>query len=130
MLRYALLFAVLPMAAGAAWAQADATSSSSFSIQVTIPPLGAASAAQDAGAVGGWTVFSPSGGLMVDDQSGAEQITIYHSDANRFRVTTPDGQALPAQRRTNDRGLTALQFNTLGLGARDRSRPNLIIAGF
>jgi hypothetical protein len=91
----------------------------SFSLEVTLPPLGAAQAAQDAGAVGSWTVLTPAGGLMIAG-SGESGLTIYSADANRFRLMTQDGTIVPPLARKETSGLTAQSFGGAEVGGQSR----------
>ncbi len=128
-MRFMSVSASLAFAAALATGAAHAQDSGSFSIQVNIPPLGAAMAAQDAGAVGSWTVTSPAGGLMIGADADHERLIIYRADTNRFDLVTFDGRSLPVERRTESRGLTALEFDRTMLGANGESRVGLVIVG-
>ncbi len=102
---------------------------SSFTIQVTIPPLGAAQSAQEAGAVGSWTVLSPGGGLMIAPPSSDNGLTIYRNDSNRFSLRAPDGRVLTPNAQSSNRGLTALHFGNPDRGGQGAGRPLVTIAG-
>lgn len=111
--------------AAPAWSQ----DTGSFSLQVTIPPLGAAQTALDAGAAGSWTVLTPGGGLMIAAPASGEGLTIFRSDSNRFSLFSGDGRLLKPDALTRNRELTALHFGTTGLPDNERERQRFVISG-
>lgn len=115
------------VAALALYTPAHAESSeASFRITVYIPPLAAAMAARDNGAVGSWTVFKQGGGFMVDTTSDGDAgaLTIHRGDRNRFNLIH-GGRIVSPESVENNGGLSAVRFRGSDL-AGDGAAPALL----
>jgi hypothetical protein len=104
---------VFALAAAVVPAHAASSEEASFTITVVIPPLAAAIAAQDAGAVGAWTVFGPGGGFLVEPagDDGDPVMTLHYGERNRFTLLSGGRTILPVSIQDNG-GLTAAHFRS------------------
>lgn len=103
---------VFALAAAVVPAQAAANDEASFTITVIIPPLAAAIAAKNSGAVGAWTVFGQGGGFLVDPARGGDdaEMTLHYGARNRVTLFSGGRMIAPVSIRDNG-GLTAARFN-------------------
>lgn len=109
----AAVVGVFTLAAAVVPAQAAANDEASFTITVVIPPLAAAIAAKDAGAVGAWTVFGQGGGFLVDPAGEGDdaEMTLHYGARNRVTLISGGRMIRPVSIRDNG-GLTAARFRS------------------
>ncbi|WP_368933441.1 hypothetical protein [Brevundimonas naejangsanensis] len=118
---FALAFAAFP-------AQAAADSEASFTITVVIPPLAAAIAARDSGAVGAWTVLGQGGGLLVDPASSRDdEMTLHYGERNRVNLFSGGRMIAPVSIQDNG-GLTAARFNAQDFEAIGRTTSLVMVS--